>query len=476
MRRATTTRAGTVCVLFAFLFAFLFAWWAAGPSAAAESATYAFVDVSVISMDAPDVAPHRTVVVEGDRIVTVGPVGTVTVPSGATVVDGGGRFLLPGLADMHTHIGADYRPGQTGPRADLLLYLATGVTTIRNAVGSQDMLRLAAAIDDGTLLGPRMEVASPLLEGEDAVWDFAVRVLSADAARAAVRRFAAEGFESIKVYHTLSREAYLAIADEARQLGVPFFGHVPFDVGVEEVLAEGQASIEHFRGYDIDGLPREALVKDGGRSAERFASWLHMSDARMDELVRATVESGAWNCPTFVVNSMLINAGRLDEFADHPMAAFMPAALLRGYRESGLEELFSPESREMLGRARPRMLEFLARLHAAGASLMTGTDTFPSVVPGFTLLDEIATFVEAGLSPYEALQAATTAPARFLGEADTRGKVLPGMEADLVLLGANPLEDIGHLWRMEGVMADGRWLTRDVLLSMLRELADASVE
>ena len=468
MRRVVSIGRGTVCVLFAL--------WAAGPSAAAESATYAFVDVNVISMDVPEAESQRTVLVEGDRIVTVGPADAVAVPSGATMVDGTGKFLLPGLADMHAHIGGDYRPGQTAPRADLLLYLATGVTTIRNAVGSQDVLRLASAINDGTLLGPRMEVASPLLEGEDAVWDFAVRVLSADEARAAVRRFAAEGFESIKVYHTLSREAYLAVADEARRLGVTFFGHVPFDVGVEEVLAEGQVSIEHFRGYDIDGLPREALVKDGGRSAERFASWLHMSDARMDELVWATVEAGAWNCPTFVVSSMLVNAGRLDELAEHAMAAFMPDALLRGYRESGLEALFSPESREMLGRARPRMLEFLARLHAAGAPLMTGTDTFPSLVPGFTLIDEIGTFVEAGLSPYEALQAATTAPARFLGDADMRGKILPGMEADLVLLGANPLEDIGHLWRLEGVMADGRWLTRDALLTTLRELADASVE
>ena len=468
MYRAARTGAGTVCVLLAL--------WTVGPAAAAESATYAFVDVNVISMDAPGTAPQRTVLVEGDRIAAVGPADAVTVPAGATVVDGRGKFVLPGLADMHTHIGADYRPGQTAQRADLLLYLATGVTTIRNAAGSEDLLRLAAAIDDGTLLGPRMEIASPLLEGANAVWDFSVRVLSAGAARAAVRRFAAQGFESIKIYHTLSREAYEAIADEARQLGVPFFGHVPFDVGVEEVLADGQASIEHFRGYDIDGLPREALVKDGGRSAERFASWLNMSDARMDELVRATVEAGAWNCPTFVVNSMLINAGRLEEFADHPMAAYMPADLLRAYRNSGLEALFSMESREMLGRARPRMLTFLARLHAAGAPLMTGTDTFPSLVPGFTLIDEIATFVEAGLSPYEALQAATTAPALFLGDADERGRVLPGMHADLVLLGANPLEDVGHLWQLEGVMADGRWLTRDTLLSMLRELAVASVE
>ena len=459
--------AGAVCVLAAL--------WATA-SSRADTGSYAFVDVTVISMEGPAPAPHRTVLVAGGEIVAVGPADDVTVPAGATMVDGRGRFLLPGLADMHAHIGFDYQPGQTAPRADLLLYLATGVTTVRNAAGSRELLDLAQAVANGIVPGPRLEVASPLLEGADAVWGFATQVVSAEEARAAVRRFAEEGFESIKVYHTLSREAYKAVADEARKLGVPIFGHVPFEVGVEEALAVGQASIEHFRGYDIDGLPRDVLAKDGGRSAERFASWLHMSDARMAELVRATVDAGTWNCPTFVVNSMLINADRLDAYAEHPMAAYMPGDLVGRFRESGLEALFSMESRAMLERVRPRMLTFLAELHAAGAPVMTGTDTFPSLVPGFTLIDEIGAFVEAGLSPYEALHAATTAPARFLGAADTRGRVLPGMQADLVLLGANPLEDVDHLWQLEGVMADGRWLTRERLLSMLRELATASGE
>ena len=450
---------------------------AAGATEATDSgaeATHAFVDVTVISMDAPGAVPDRTVLIAGNKITEVGPVDAVTIPPGATVIDGEGRFLLPGLADMHAHIGMDYLPSQAGPRAELLLYLAAGVTTLRNAVGSVEVLQLAEAITDGSVLGPRLEVASPLLEGEHAVWDFSTKVLSADEGRAAVARFVAEGFESVKIYHTLSRPAYKGILEETRRLGVPMFGHVPFDVGVEEVLADGQASIEHFRGYDIDGLPREALEKDGGRSPERFASWLNMSDERMAELVRATVDAGTWNCPTFVVNSMLIDAARLAEYADHPMAEYMPGDLVRRYRESGLEALFSMETRAMLAQARPRMLTFLERLHAAGAPVMTGTDTFPSLVPGFTLIDEIGAFVEAGLSPYEALEAATTAPARYLGDGDTRGRILPGMDADLVLLGANPLDDIEHLWQMEGVMADGRWLAREALLSMLKALADAS--
>ena len=275
---------------------------------------------------------------------------------------------------------------------------------------------------------------------------------------------------SIKIYHTLSRETYKAVADEAGKLGIPFFGHVPFEVGVEEVLADGQASIEHFRGYDIDGLSLDVLEIDGGRNAERFASWLNMSDERMDELVRATVAAGTWNCPTFVVNAMLIDAKSLDEYADHPMAAYMPADLVARFRESGLEELFSMESRDMLRQARPQMLKFLKKLHDAGAPLMAGTDTFPALVPGFTLIDELGAFVEAGLPPYEALQAATTGPARYLGDAGARGMILPGMNADLMLLAANPLDDIDNLWLLDGVMAQGRWFSREALLSMLREL------
>ncbi len=447
---------------------------AAEPVSSTENADYAFVDVTVLSMETPAPAANRTVLIRDGRIAAVGSAEEVSIPAGATRIDGSGRFLIPGLADMHAHVGFDYRPGLAGERADMLLYLATGVTTIRNAVGSAATVALADAVANGELAGPRIENASPLLEGKNAVWDFATKVLTAEEARAAVRGYAADGYESIKIYHTLAREPYKAVVDEAGKLGIAVFGHVPFQVGVEEVLADGQASIEHFRGYDIDGLSLEVLEIDGGRSAERFRSWLDMSDARMDELVQATVAAGTWNCPTFVVNSMLIEADRLDAYADHPMAAYMPVDFIARFRNSGLEELFSMESRDMLRQARPQMLQFLKKLHDAGAGVMTGTDTFPSLIPGFTLIDELGAFVAAGLSPYEALQAATTGPARYLGDADVRGKVLPGMAADLVLLGADPLVDIDNLWTLQGVMANGRWLERETLLGLLKQLAAPS--
>lgn len=437
------------------------------PGLAAES--YAFENATVISMmdGLPNV--RQTVVVRGDSIVAVGQ--SLDIPDDAVVIDASGKFIIPGLADMHGHIGADYLPGEGGDRADLLLYLASGVTTVRNAVGSPAQLQLASDIAAGQQNGPRLFTASELLEGEKAVWPFSRVVLTPAAGRAAVREMAASGYDAIKVYHTLDDATYYAVMDEAEKFDLPVFGHVPFEVGVEEILALGQASIEHFRGYDIDGLRLDVLEIDGGRSPERFASWVNMTDARMDELVVATVEAGTWNCPTFVVVDLLIEADRLEAYGRHPMIEYMPGEFVRRFEESRLAEIFSPASREMLGQARPQMLKFLKKLHDAGANLMTGTDTFPSLVPGFTLIDEIKAFVQAGLTPYQALRAATRSPAEFLDVGDTQGTIAPGMAADLVLLGADPLIDVDNLWAVEGVMANGRWHTRDDLLSELLSIA-----
>ena len=434
---------------------------------AAES--YVFENATVVSMTHPAPQANQSVVVTGETIVAVGAI--VDVPADAMVIDASGKFLIPGLADMHGHIGADYDAKTSGDRADLLLYLASGVTTVRNAVGSPAQLQLEADIAAGKRRGPRLFTASELLEGEKAVWPFSRILLTPPEARAAVQEMAASGYDPIKVYHTLDAATYYAVMEEAARFDLPVFGHVPFEVGVEEVMALGQGSIEHFRGYDIDGLSLDVLDIDGGRSPERFASWVNMTDARMDELVAATVEAGTWNCPTFVVVSLLIEADRLGEYGKHPMIDYMPGEFVRRFEESGLAEIFSPASREMLSRARPSMLAFLKKLHDAGAKVMTGTDTFPSVVPGFTLIDEIKAFVEAGLTPFEALNAATRLPAEYLGVDDRQGTIAPGMAADLVLLGTDPLDDVDNLWAIEGVMANGRWHGRDDLLDDLRVMA-----
>jgi len=441
--------------------------------------TYVFKNVTAITLSNDTPLENATVLVRGEEITDV-TTDETEPPEGAIVIDGTGKYLIPGLSDMHGHIGADFNSASQvsashasaskGERADLLLYLLTGVTTVRNAVGSPQQLALARAIDAHELLGPRLATASILLEGEDNVWPFSRIITNAEEGRTAVREMVRDGYDYIKIYHTLSNETFYAVMDEAKNHGVRVIGHIPFTVGVEQAIAAGQSSIEHFRGYDIDGLAPHILAKDGGRSAERFGSWLNMSDARMDELVATTAEAGTWNCPTFVVNDMLAQAEHLDKYADHPMAIYMPPAMLSAFENSALKDIFSPESRAMLAEVQPQMLKFLKKLHDAGALMLTGTDTAPSVVPGFTLIDELRFFERAGLTRLQLLKTSSQNAAAFLGDGDTRGSIQAGMTADLVLLGANPLDDLNHLWRVEGVMADGRWATRGDLLTQLKTI------
>ncbi|MSQ98971.1 MAG: hypothetical protein EXR85_06735 [Xanthomonadales bacterium] len=425
---------------------------------------YVFVDVNVLPMSGPVVLTHQTVLVRGGRIAAVAPADKITLTPDVVRIDGRGKYLMPGLSDMHAHITPSEPPGTT---AELLLYLASGVTTLRNMAGFPGHLPLRQAIKDGAVLGPRLYTTSPLLEGEDAVWDFSVKVLNAEEARTRVREYAQQGWDFIKVYHTLSAEAYAAVIEEARAQGIRVVGHVPFTVGIEEVLADGQSSVEHLRGYDIDGLSPDVLAIGGGRSPQRFASWLSMSDERMADLARQTAHAGTWNTPTLVVNMMLADFETLPEMAKHPMAVYLTPEMLGMLEENPLEKIFSPESRAMLGRVLPQQYKFIKALHDAGAPLMIGTDTFPSLVPGFTVIDEIDHFVKAGLSPYDALFAATVAPSVYLGQTSADGTVTAGQETDLILLDANPLEDTNNLWQLEGVMVHGRWLLKSELLSMI---------
>ncbi len=447
-----------------------------GPGHAFEppEAWYAFVNVNVIPMTGPVVLSHQTVVVHGGRIEAIGPASEMTLAPDVMPIDGQGKYLMPGLSDMHAHITPPEPPTTT---AELLLYLASGVTTLRNMAGFPGDLALRDAINDGEVLGPRLFAASPILEGEDAVWDFSVKVLNPDEARARVREYATQGYDFIKVYHTLSHESYTAVIEEAKMQGIRVVGHVPFTVGIEEVLADGQSSVEHLRGYDIDGLSQEVLAKDGGRSPERFGSWLNMSDERMADLARQTAQAGAWNTPTLVVNQQLADAEKLSLLTEHPMARYMTPEMIGYLTNSPLLAIFSPESREMLGRVLPQQYKFIMALHNAGAPLMIGTDTSPMLVPGYTVIDEVGHFVKAGLSSYDALYAGTVAPSVYLETPGSDGTVSAGQRTDLILLEANPLEDVNNLWNLAGVMIHGQWQTRDALLaqieSLLRAAADA---
>ncbi len=448
-----------------------------GSTAGARSAeVVAFVGVNVVPMDAERVLADQTVVVRDGRIVALGARGSIVVPRGASRVDGRGRYLLPGLADLHAHVGS-YDSGNAPDsaavlRSELLLYVATGVTLIRNMAGGPKHLEYRARVASGEILGPRIYTATNIVDGPNAVWAFSIKMAEPAEADALVEGFVRDGYDQIKVYNELPRVAYAALLDAAARRGIRVVGHVPFSVGIDSALAAGQYSIEHQRGYDYDGVRPQALVLDGGRNPERFGSWTRMSDERMRDLVRKTAAAGTWNTPTFVIDELLYDTDARRALASAPSLRFVHPAVRAAIASNQLDAIFSPESKAALRMSMPARYRILKMLDAADAGLLTGTDTVvPYLVPGFTPIDELDHFVAAGLTPYRALRAATINPARFLGIDAEAGTVAVGKRADLLLVDANPLEDVGNLWKRSGVMLAGRWLPQAEIDRLLESMA-----
>ncbi len=447
-------------------------WCASSVGSAQNDRPTAFIGVNVVPIDAPGVLADQTVVIRDGRITALGAAAAVKIPAGARRVDGRGRYLMPGLSDMHAHLsgyvteaGAD-RDGIA--RSEMLLYVATGVTLIRNMSGSAAHLDYKRRVANKELLGPRIFTATNVLDGPNAVWDFSTKVGDPKEVDALVESFARDGYDQIKVYNELPRAVYSAILDAAARKKIPVVGHIPFSVGIDSGLAAGQYSIEHTRGYDYDGVRPQALILDGGRNAERFSSFSRMSEERMRDLVRKTVAAGTWNTPTFVIDDMLGDSARRNAITQNPLIRYVRPEVVSYIASNVLDQVFNPESKAALGQSFPARYKFVKMLSDAGAGLLIGTDTVvPYLVPGYTPIDEMQHFVKAGLTPYRTLQAATLDAARFLGVAAESGSVTVGKRADLILLDANPLESIDNLWRQNGVVLAGRWLPRKELMAML---------
>lgn len=373
----------------------------------AQARVLAFEDVNVVPMDRDTVLPHQTVLVEGGRVTALGSPVSVHVPAGAQVIPGRGRWLMPGLIDMHVHLN----------REDVPAYLSAGITTVRNMWGTPGVKRLQADIASGALRGPTILSASPGLDGTPPQWPLTVLVLDSAAARDSVRAQVAAGWSWIKVYSQLTPPAYRAIARAAHEAGIPIIGHVPLRVDVREALAAGQLSIEHFTGYDR-ALSRTARGGTWG--------WGDADTTRFAPLVAATVRAGTWNCPTLAIYAKLSEGQTADE------------------------------RQRIIGNRRA----FVLALSRAGAHLLAGTDAGINVVaPGSSLHDELAEFVAAGLTPWKALRAATVDAAAFLGRPDL-GRVSPGAAADLLLVSGNPLADVRYAAAIEGVVLRGEWIER----------------
>jgi imidazolonepropionase-like amidohydrolase len=402
----------------------------------------AITDVTLVPLDQDRVVPHQTVLVRGGIIAAIGPADSIRVPPQATVVRGAGRFLLPGFVDMHVHLFDS---------ADLPLYLAHGVTTIRNlgGYGSADsILEIRRQVAVGERLGPTIFTSGNWLDGDPPFRPINTVLRTPAEARAEVRREKRLGFDFIKVYATLSPEVYQEILRTAKAEGIPVTGHVPGPVGVEAVLAGGQVAIDHIANLVGAGEPA-AVARRVREAGVAVTSTLVM--ARIAATLRGAPE-------------------RLDSMLARPEARWVSKDTRDFWRRAPFIALPRDGSGEALYASAAELARALER---AQVQLLAGTDAgLWGNVPGASLLTELELLVAAGLTPYQALRAATVEPARFLQRtvpgSHQPGAIAVGNRADLVLLEADPLRDIRAVERRAGVMVRGRWLGAEQMVPKAR--------
>lgn len=429
-------RTATVCLLFGV------ALLTSLSSANLQTSTIAITDVNVVDVVAGRIVPNRTVVITGATINTVTEASTP--PAGAQVVDGRGKFLIPGLWDMHAHMEA---AGESW----LPLYVANGVTGIRDMGSNLDLiLKMRQATASGRTVGPRIFAAGPILDDAPGDWPFRMRVKNADEGKAAVQLLKQRGVDLIKVHNFTPRDAFFAIADEARRQKLPLSGHVPLKVTVQEGVDAGMTSIEH--------------LSEDGKLWKTCSGGAQYRPEACRPFFEKLARRGVWQTPTLVTMSELAVIGT-------PASAISPDHL--AYATKQMRDMWA--GNQSLFVTRPEVLEILKRLaevamvvtrdmSVAGVGILAGCD---ALIAGFCVHDELAAMVRAGMTPVAALQTATINPARYFGIEQTAGTVASGRRADLVLLDANPLTDIGNVRRIHAVVVAGRLLDRKELYNAL---------
>ncbi len=417
---------------------------------AAVSENIQFENVTVISMDNEQVLSGAVVTVEGDRVVYVGPPAKAPHLHGThKIVDGTGKYLIPGLAEMHGHLPYGSW-GKQQTEETLFLYLAGGITTVRGMLGDPVQFELRDKIKAGDIAGPTLYLAAPSLNGRS--------VSSPEEGERKLRLYASQGWDLQKIHPGLSLPEYDAIAHAANELGFPFGGHVPADVGVDHALKAHQISVDHMDGY-LEWL--------GGYTKE-------LTDEDFARAVDITKASGTWIVPTQELFNIFYSHGdgypvltdkQVSALLARPENAYVAQAMLARWEQTARSATPNPVAIQN----RQRLLKAFAD---GGVNLALGSDapqTFS--VPGFSIWREIEVMVEAGLTPAQILAMATAAPGRYFKDKDDFGTVTVGARADLILLDADPREDAMNLTKQAGVVAAGRWYSREAIDARLSEIA-----
>ncbi len=437
----------------------------------------AVVDVTVIDVVRGEALPHRTVLVDGEAIVAVGAVDDVEVPDGVEVIAGAGRFLMPGLSDMHVH----YSHAPTfGP-----LLVANGVTLVRDTGGYTDqMIALRRSLETWETFGPELICTGAIVDGPNPIWPFSEACATPKDGLGAVKRLAEAGVDQIKVYSGLRPDVFRVIVEEAHRRGLAVTGHIPVDVPLGLALQVGMDCNEHLMGFGLalhELLHGEPVVGEDRFSIDSGRGWLaydELDEDLIDMLAARVASAGMVQSPTLVVGERI---SRLKDPAlrEDPLLEYVPDFFLEWWApendfrfQSWTDETYALE-REAHLRAR----KLVHRLWKAGVRIVSGTDlSNPYLVPGFSLLDELELYAEAGLPPAAVLRTTTIEAAKLAGLADRLGTVEAGKTASLVLLRANPLEDVSNVRELDGVFLRGRWFDRSALDGLLEEARTSAAE
>ena len=436
---------------------------------------FAITDVTVLPMTGDTTLRGTTVVVRDGRIAEIGATRNVKVPSGARRVDGRGKYLIPGLADMHAHLYSDGDVPDSVGKYELGVMVANGVTATRLMIGTPEHFTLRREVVAGRIPGPQLWIASPQFTGKE---DVNSRVVTTpEDARVAVKEMAEKGYDFIKLTLFITPAVYDAIVDEAKRQRIPVVGHVDPEVGVARAL-QARQQIEHLDNYLesvlADSAPMKASVSDRGLFRPKYWESLDwIDDRKVERIAGETARAGIFTCPTLTVFKTAFALGQsLEEIQSRPDWAIMPPELRKlylGAREKYWSQAASEKRRMRYVEVRNRLVKAIAD---SGGKIMAGSDT-PEWFFGYgwTIHREMESLVAAGLTPYQALAAATRNPSEFVRGSKEWGTIEKGKRADLLLLEANPLEDIRNTARIEAVSVGGRWLDRAERERMIDEAA-----
>lgn len=426
-------------------------------------------NTNIVDVRSGEILENRQVVIDSGKIKSIAK--TIKNAKGYTnIIDGNGKYLMPGLAEMHAHIPP---PSTDAKRIEetLFLYLSNGITTIRGMLGDPIHLELREKAKTGEILSPRIFTSSPSLNGNS--------VKTIEEASEKVTAYQKAGYDFLKIHPGIQKEVFNQVVKTANKVGIPFAGHVPVDVGIRHALESKYAAIDHVDGF-IEGLVPESENVDPSTNGFFGFAFAPLADtSNIDELVALSKQNKVWIVPTQSLFERWFAPITADELLQQPEMKYMPASTLKNWKERKEEYTasstgFNETKWQKFDTIRKQLI---SALNKNGHGMLLGSDA-PQLfnVPGFSIHHEINGMLGAGMTPLEIIQSGTINPATFFDMSTTFGEIKEGLAADMILLEANPLENLDALKQISGVMVQGQWLSKTNIEKRLAEIADSAAK